>query len=301
MPRIRITPESLLMIAAQIRQQSGYMDAAITAVKAACRGLKGIVRGPALDEMIRIIESVYFTRVNNAYHEMIAQASNLEKAANTYITTDQSVKNAVINEPELTPEQIRAYAGIGILPLDGIIRDRIADREYWHLDDGPSTYWEYFGMPGQAWCAMYAVYCIHRAIEDFGGDPVSVVPMNASTTGLAEWFMNPDNPGTYHEWREGTWSYGGKSNAGKSCYDPGYIPKPGDLILLETNSNFPDGPDHTGLVVDVIFDDNGNLVQIITAEGNTSSNGGNVTNKTYDVPGGSGRIIGFCSPDYGRV
>ncbi len=61
------------------------------------------------------------------------------------------------------------------------------------------------------------------------------------------------------------------------------------------------GHNHTGLVVDVIFDDNGNLVQIITAEGNTSSNGGNVTNKAYDVPGGSGRIIGFCSPDYGRV
>ena len=79
--------------------------------------------------------------------------------------------------------------------------------------------------------------------------------------------------GTWHGNFYQSWSYNGKS--GTNTKDSSYTPQVGDVVLLETDNNKSNGPDHTGIVVGV----SGSTVT--TVEGNIGTED-KVATFTYD-------------------
>lgn len=130
------------------------------------------------------------------------------------------------------------------------------------------------------WCATFASWCMMKAGVSEDRRPSKSVL--ASSTGILTWYRDR---GRWHRKNGTSWSYGGRSDDSAVDYD--YEPKPGDLILLETNGNYGDGPDHTGIVVSY---DNGT---VYTVEGNSSDA---VKAKSYSAS--SSRIWGYCNPEY---
>lgn len=142
----------------------------------------------------------------------------------------------------------------------------------------PNTFSNWMGMPDSDWCAAFACWCAEQA-----GVSKNVVPKIASSTSLLVWY---NNIGRWHRKNGTSWSYGGKTD--NSVVDYSYSPQIGDIILLETNSTYSDGPDHTAIVTGY----NGSTVY--TIEGNISGN--QVGERSYSVS--SSKIWGYCNPAY---
>ena len=99
--------------------------------------------------------------------------------------------------------------------------------------DGWTKYGEWYGLPREAWCAMFVSWCANRA-----GIPTDVITKYCGCTAGMKWFV--DN--------------------GRFGYKESYTPKAGDIIFF-----LSDGMSHTGIVVDC----DGKTVY--TIEGNTSN------------------------------
>lgn len=146
------------------------------------------------------------------------------------------------------------------------------------------TYWlgTVGGTYDYSWCATFAAWCADQA-----GVSKEVVPHYASTTSMLVWFRNQ---GRWHRKNPTYWSYSGKTDT--SPVDYNYTPNVGDLILLETNNIYSDGPDHTAIVTDC------HDGRVYTIEGNTSGVASNncVAEKSYSLT--QSKIIGYCNPAY---
>ena len=131
-----------------------------------------------------------------------------------------------------------------------------------------------------AWCATFASWCMMKAGVSEDRRPSKSVL--ASSTGILTWYRDR---GRWHRKNGYEWSYGQKSD--NSPVDYAYEPKPGDLILLETQGGYGDGPDHTGIVVSY-----GNGT-VYTVEGNANDA---VRAESYSAS--SLEIWGYCNPEY---
>lgn len=137
-----------------------------------------------------------------------------------------------------------------------------------------------YGTSG-AWCAAFANWCLKQA-------GATTYSSSFSTTSL---LIDYKNAGKYHAKRTTAWSYGGKSQP-TVTKDKNYTPQVGDIVLIETNDNYSDGPDHTALVVKVEPKSSGDNidVKVYTIEGN---NGGTVARDYWQ-----NQVWGYCSPTY---
>lgn len=137
-----------------------------------------------------------------------------------------------------------------------------------------------YGTSGE-WCAAFANWCLKQA-------GATTYSSSFSTTSL---LIDYKNAGKYHAKRTTAWSYGGKSQP-VVTKDKNYTPKVGDIVLIETNNNYSDGPDHTALVVKVESKTSGDNidVKVYTIEGN---NGGTVARDYWQ-----NQVWGYCSPTY---
>lgn len=137
------------------------------------------------------------------------------------------------------------------------------------------------GVQGSAWCAYFVKWCLNKAgVTDY----LSVSGGAGSTTSLWVYF---NSMGSWHGNFNQAWSYGSKS--GTNTKDSSYTPQIGDVVLFETNSSLSDGPDHTGIVVDVSGS------SVTTVEGNIGT-ADKVATFTYDR--WSSKIWGFGRPKY---
>jgi len=125
------------------------------------------------------------------------------------------------------------------------------------------TYQAYYGSSGGDWCVMYAGWCLKTSLLDNGYSDAEIdriMPSTASTTQLANWFNGKGRYRSFTEWNYKDIHMGINSSASQ------YQPKVGDFVLIETRGGSDDGPDHTGIVIQVNQDGS-----FVTMEGNTGS------------------------------
>ena len=135
---------------------------------------------------------------------------------------------------------------------------------YTESSNGSTKYGAFFDEPKMDWCAAFIVWCADQA-----GIPTSVIPKNASSTGLKNFY---NQRGLYHV----SQGHGGS-----------YTPKPGDIAIVSRTSD-PNNITHVGLVA--WYSDG----RIGTVEGNY---GDKVAEVTYTSS--ATKIVGFASPAYG--
>jgi hypothetical protein len=95
-----------------------------------------------------------------------------------------------------------------------------------------TKYGTWYGLPNQAWCAMFVSWCSNQA-----GISTTIIPKYASVSVGMDWFINK----------------------GLFQYKERYVPKTGDLIFFKS-----DGASHTGIVISC------DGTTVYTIEGNTS-------------------------------
>lgn len=135
--------------------------------------------------------------------------------------------------------------------------------------DNNTVYAEWAGKSGSAWCSEFVAWCAYQA-----GIPLSIIPIGKSSQQYIN-FYNPRG-----QFVDLTVPENNK-----------YIDnlKKGDILLIDTNKNKIDGPEHTCLYI--LTDSNG---IIHTIDGNA---GGKVKCKTYNA----NQVYGICKPDYEKV
>ena len=149
-----------------------------------------------------------------------------------------------------------------------------------------------------AWCVRYAVWVAQSAIKETGKTQQvaeSIVPNYANTPLIAGWYMNNNRYISYFDWKSPSTGVKATKNSNSSSY----LPKVGDLAMIENLGTIEDGPDHTGIVCYVSSDGS----QIRISEGNTS---GGVNEYVYTRYNGvykrsstsSVLVSGFCMPNY---
>lgn len=119
---------------------------------------------------------------------------------------------------------------------------------------------DWYGMPRQPWCAMFASYCMDKA-----GVSQEIVKKFASCTAGWNWF----------------------SERGLTTRLSGFVPSKGDLIFFDWNPEKGDGIDHVGIVDRV---ENG---RVYTVEGNH-----NDKVDQFDYPINSNQIWGYATPAF---
>ena len=135
--------------------------------------------------------------------------------------------------------------------------------------DGYTRYGDWYGMPYDEWCAMFASFCLHYA-------GVNDMPLEA---GCAAWITKLSSE-----------KYNLYENAGD------YIPSTSDLIFFDWNGD--DRSDHVGIVVEVIPATDQEPEKVKTIEGNSSKQ---VKYNTYELK--DERIMGYgkLPVQYGEV
>ncbi len=116
------------------------------------------------------------------------------------------------------------------------------------------------------WCGYYVKWVLKNAYEQIGYNYQDFVPVSnlisASKTGVSYQAGGYGEAYSFTSWKkvkqDKTYE-GFISNNLANC-----TPKVGDIILVETNGNSPDGPDHLGIIIKVNADGS-----FISSEGNT--------------------------------
>ena len=168
---------------------------------------------------------------------------------------------------------------------------------------------EYEWFSNMEWCAQYATW-VYENTDINGKSAAEIAGLTYNLEAGEEWtpstgrlmmhFYTADNPELGFDYTKEPYYKGKNSNIGffyndyssiyegknsqlgKVTTEEKYIPKPGNFIFFnhgggDTNqvwepnkSGFNSVQDHTGLVLDVKTDDNGNLIELTTLEGNIS-------------------------------
>lgn len=148
---------------------------------------------------------------------------------------------------------------------------RESERNYLVDDDGTvngyTRYGAWYGLPYADWCAFFCSFCLHYA-----GVDTTVFPQEASCPRWIELLSSEDC----------------------DLYRPaeGYLPKPGDLIFFDYGS-YTDVSEreanHVGFVCELLEDENGDVTEIKTIEGDTNAG---VASNTYEITDDS--ILGYA-------
>ena len=134
------------------------------------------------------------------------------------------------------------------------------------------NYKRYGGSSSTPWCGYYARWILKNSLNEVGVNYNDVIPYNSLAGAISTFNAYKTNKyGKYYNLT--SWSYNGTS-ASKNSTNSDYNPKPGDILLVETNGNMGDGPDHLAVVIKTNTDGT-----FVTSEGNTGSG----TNATRTV------------------
>ena len=128
---------------------------------------------------------------------------------------------------------IQIYGIPNVNYIERLINVATSQLGYREDGDNNTKYGEWYGLPGEAWCAMFVSWCANRA-----GISTEVIPKYCGCTAGMRWFVERDQFG----------------------YKESYTPKAGDLIFF-----LSDGASHTGIVI------NCDGKTVYTIEGNTSN------------------------------
>jgi uncharacterized protein YgiM (DUF1202 family) len=137
---------------------------------------------------------------------------------------------------------------------------KVAQGEIGYVE-GANNYTKYgawYGLPNEAWCAMFVSWCANEA-----DIPTSIIPKMSWVPSMVSFYK------------------------GKNCYyarSSGYVPKPGDIIFFGSSS-------HVGIVESVTG--TGSSATVNTIEGNTSDA---VKRRSYSIS--SSYILGYGSVPY---
>ena len=127
-----------------------------------------------------------------------------------------------------------------------------------------TKYGEWYGMPGQPWCAMFISWCANEAEI-----PTTVIPKHASCDVGMNWFIN-----------NGRWKY-------STAYGGSYTPKVGDIVYFGIKMSSGFDSTHVGIVYKV---DSNNVYSL---EGNSAAK---VQTVSYKLS--SPYVLGYGTPDY---
>lgn len=134
------------------------------------------------------------------------------------------------------------------------------------------NYKRYGGSSSTPWCGYYVRWLLKNSLDKVGINYKEVIPYNSLAGAISTFNAYRSNEyGKYYNLT--SWSYNGTS-ASKNSTNNDYTPKPGDILLVETNGDIKDGPDHLAIVVKTNSDGT-----FVTSEGNTGSG----TNSTRTV------------------
>ena len=128
---------------------------------------------------------------------------------------------------------IEVYGIPNVNYIERLIKVAESQLGYRENGDNGTKYGEWYGLPGEAWCAMFVSWCANRA-----GIATSVIPKYCGCTAGMAWFVERNQFG----------------------YKESYTPKAGDIIFFLSN-----GASHTGIVI------NCDGKTVYTIEGNTSN------------------------------
>ena len=177
-----------------------------------------------------------------------------------------------------------------------IISIALSQEGYVASDTNLSEYWVWAGGVGSShgWCTEFVCWCAEKAGIDH-----SIIPIKWGSNGLREFFAENNQ---YYSIE------GGCSDYTCGCVDQSKRTikfeeiQPGDILLVDTNDNMNDGPDHTALVCstynDYIYTIDGNV-------GGTYSNGkkigfGKVEYKRRNTDS-IRKFHGICRPNYNEI
>lgn len=128
-----------------------------------------------------------------------------------------------------------------------------------------TKYGEWYGLPGQPWCAMFVSWCANEAEI-----PTTVIPKHASCDAGMDWFIN-----------NGRWQY-------SAAHGGNYTPKEADIVYFGTKFSSGFDSTHVGIVYKV---DSNNIYVL---EGNSAAK---VQTVSYKLT--SPYVLGYGTPDYG--
>ncbi|OUQ55660.1 hypothetical protein B5E58_11935 [Tyzzerella sp. An114] len=158
------------------------------------------------------------------------------------------------------------------------------------------NYKRYGGSSSTPWCGYYVRWLLKNSLNKVEINYKEVIPYNSLAGAISTFNAYRSNEyGKYYNLT--SWSYNG-TYASKNSTNNDYTPKPGDILLVETNGDIKDGPDHLAIVVKTNSDGT-----FVTSEGNTGSGTNStrtVKNYTYKKSDGTWQRSN-CSGVYGKV
>ena len=123
--------------------------------------------------------------------------------------------------------------------------------------DSQGATYRLYASKGVDWCAYYATSIVRQALVSAGYSE-SLCASDGSTTSIANSFNKIGKHYSYY-----SWEYIDRKVVANISNN--FSPKVGDIVAVENNGTLNDGPDHTGLIVEVGAD------YIICSEGNTGT------------------------------
>ncbi len=174
------------------------------------------------------------------------------------------------------PFEIPALTGDWRTDIIAVAKSQVGYKE---AEDG-STYfgaWIGKGEATQGWCSEFASWCAYKA-----GIPETIFPHKRSSNAFQEFFHKKGQffflEGGIRPEESGYRKSNAKTISLKEL-------KMGDILLVDTNSDYGDGADHTALVIS--YEDG--LINAVS---------GNVNNAVWEKPYFPERIHGVCRPAY---
>ncbi len=193
-------------------------------------------------------------------------------SVNTAIVSFGAERNYGYEDPFETP----ALTGNWRTDIIAVAKSQVGYKE---AEDGSTYFGEWIGEgeATQGWCSEFASWCAYKA-----GIPKTIFPRKRSSNAFQEFF-----------YKKGRFFFleGGicpeesgyrKSNAKTISLKELKI---GDILLVDTNSDYGDGADHTALVIS-------------HEDGLINAVSGNVNNAVLEKPYFPERIHGVCRPAY---
>lgn len=182
------------------------------------------------------------------------------------VATPSEVEREDFEVPELTGDYLTDIMNIAWSQIG-----------YEEDDRGHTKYSDWAGQPGRAWCSEFVAWCADQA-----NIPKSIIPKGLSSNQYRNFYSSRNRYYLLENDRDHTKCGCGAASSGVLTLDE---LQEGDILLIETNGNFSDGPDHTELLVSV-------------SDGTLYTVGGNIGGAVQENRKKAYAIHGVCRPDY---
>ena len=233
--------------------------------------------------------------------------AHVDDSGNVSVVDSDSIGNASSEEAVFSVDEFSPYILMSVLdesnsttaqfaqplPLPSLTGDwrtdfvEVAKSQlgYREAEDGSSFYGDWLEQTFRPWCSEFVAWCGYSA-----NIPAAIIPHKHSSKRYIEFYAPR---GRYH-YIEGGISASGLQYMGEfsdsniSTISPSSL-EYGDIVLVETNDNTDDGPDHTAIFLSY---DNAGKVEYIS--GNDSDT---VKISTKELT----KIHGVCKPNFANV